>query len=102
MEAVVSSRGLSNLLHDALRLHVLLSPCIDGHMGALEQKQHLKYKLCKLRREQAKLPVHIAKASSAHKGQLSPAVNATEFLLQFNRCSGTFHLFNETDSFLRS
>lgn len=68
MEAVVSSRGLGNLLHDALRLHILLSPCIDGHMGALEQKQHLKYKLCKLRREQAKLlSVHIAKASTAHK-----------------------------------
>ena len=67
MEAVVSSRGLGNLLHDALRLHVLLSPCIDGHRGALEQKQHLKFKLCKLGREQAKLSVHIAKASSAHK-----------------------------------
>lgn len=68
MEAVVSSRGLGNLLHDALRLHVLLSPCIDGHMGSLEQKQHLIYKLCKLRREQAKLlSVHIAKASTAHK-----------------------------------
>lgn len=102
MEAVVGPRGLGNLLHDALRLHILLSPSIDGHMGALEQKQHFKQKLCELWRGQAELlSVHLAKATTApktsvrgHQGSALP-VDATQLLLRFNRCSGTFHLVNE-------
>lgn len=68
MEAVVGPRGLGNLLHDALRLHILLGPGIDGHVGTLEQKQHLKHRLCKERRRQAEIRlVHTAKATAAHK-----------------------------------
>lgn len=62
MEAVVGPRGLGNLLHDALRLHILLSPCIDGHMGTLEQKQHLEHRLYRLRKQAKILLVHTAKA----------------------------------------
>lgn len=88
MEAVIGPRGLGNLLHDALRLYILLSPCVDGHVGALKQKQHLKCKLCKLRRGQAK-PVHTVKVTAAHKTHVrthpvSPVMGAIQLLLQFN------------------
>lgn len=34
----------------ALRLHILLTLCIEDHMVTSEQLQNLKYKLCKMRK----------------------------------------------------
>lgn len=68
MEAVVGPRGLGNLLHDALRLHILLGPGVDGHVGTLAQKQHLKHRLRRVRRGRAQtLLVHTVKATAAHR-----------------------------------
>lgn len=34
----VGPRRLGHFTHDAFWLHVILSPCIDGHMGTLQER----------------------------------------------------------------